>query len=173
MKQARNLPTHFFETDQAWEAWLEENHDRSEGVLIKFAKKNSGIQSVSSSEAVETALCFGWIDSQAASFDDSFWLLRFTPRTPKSKWSARNRETAMRLDAQGRLRDAGRRAIESAKQDGRWNSPPRVSSWRGSIRANRGFGQCLRNMSLRLIRHSPSPRNPLPVTTGGTSQSTP
>ena len=122
MKQARNLPTHFFETDQAWEAWLEENHDRSEGILIKFAKKNSGIPSVSFSEALETALCFGWIDSQAASFDDSFWLLRFTPRTPRSKWSARNRETAMRLDGQGRLRDAGRRAIESAKRDGRWNS---------------------------------------------------
>jgi len=122
MKQARKLPTHFFETAEAWEAWLEDNHDRSEGVFIKFAKKNSGIESVSLSEALETALCFGWIDSQAASFDDSFWLLRFTPRTPKSKWSARNRETVLRLEAQGRLRDAGRRAIESARQDGRWNS---------------------------------------------------
>jgi uncharacterized protein YdeI (YjbR/CyaY-like superfamily) len=122
MKRARKLPTHVFETDGAWEEWLEGNHDRSDGIFIKFAKKNSGIQSVSLSEATETALCFGWIDSQAASFDDSFWLLRFTPRTSKSKWSARNRETVLKLEAQGRLRDAGRRAIESAKQDGRWNS---------------------------------------------------
>ncbi len=122
MKQARKLPTHFFETAEAWEVWLEDNHDRSEGVFIKFAKKNSSIQSISLSQALETALCFGWIDSQAASFDDSFWLLRFTPRTAKSKWSARNRDTVLRLESQGRLRDAGRRAIESAKQDGRWNS---------------------------------------------------
>lgn len=122
MSQARSLPIHYFETDQAWEAWLEANHARSEGVFVKFAKKNSGIQSVSFAEALETALCFGWIDSQAAGFDDSFWLLRFTPRTPKSKWSARNRETAFRLEAQGRLRDAGLKAIESAKQDGRWDT---------------------------------------------------
>lgn len=116
------MPIRYFATDQAWEAWLEENHETAEGVLIKFAKKGSGIQSVSLEEAMDTAICFGWIDSQAASFDDSFWLLRFTPRRPTSKWSARNRERVLRLAEQGRLRDAGRRAIESAKRDGRWDS---------------------------------------------------
>jgi uncharacterized protein YdeI (YjbR/CyaY-like superfamily) len=122
LKAKRDLPIRYFDTDQAWEAWLEENHETSEGALIKFAKKDSGIQSVSLEEALDIAICFGWIDSQAASFDDSFWLLRFTPRRPTSRWSARNRERVLRLAEQARLRDAGHRAIESAKRDGRWES---------------------------------------------------
>jgi uncharacterized protein YdeI (YjbR/CyaY-like superfamily) len=115
-------PALYFESEQEWEAWLEENHEQSEGIWIKFAKKNSGIQSVSLSEAVEGAICYGWIDSRAASFDTAFWMLRFTPRRPKSRWSERNRETAIRLAAQGRLRAAGLKEVESAKQEGRWDT---------------------------------------------------
>jgi len=117
----KDLPTIHFESPQEWEAWLEENHATSEGLWIKLAKKDSGIASVSYQEALDAALCFGWIDGQKASFDDQFWLQRFTPRGPKSKWSQINREKANQLTAQGRMRARGLAEVEAAKRDGRWD----------------------------------------------------
>lgn len=121
MKTKKGLPTLSFKSQQDWEAWLEKNHAKSKGTWIKFAKKNSRIESVTLSEAQESAVCYGWVDGLAAPLNDAFWLLRFTPRRPKSRWSKTNRERAIRLAAQGRLKAAGLKAIESAKQDGRWS----------------------------------------------------
>ena len=115
-----DLPTLAFATQQDLETWLEEHHATSEGIWIKLAKKKSGVASVSLEEAQESGVCFGWVDGQARPLDHSFWLLRFTPRRPKSKWAKSNRERAIRLAAEGRLRRAGLEAIESAKRDGRW-----------------------------------------------------
>ncbi|MDD3826984.1 MAG: YdeI/OmpD-associated family protein [Anaerolineae bacterium] len=121
MKQTPELPTIQFESAQAWEAWLAENHDAAPGLWLKLAKKNSGIDSVSYREAVDVALCYGWIDSQARSFDEDFYLQRFTPRKARSPWSRINRERATALMEQGRIRPAGLREIERAREDGRWD----------------------------------------------------
>jgi uncharacterized protein YdeI (YjbR/CyaY-like superfamily) len=115
-----DLPTLFFGSRDELEAWLEENHATSIGIWLKLAKKDSGITCVSRSEALDAALCFGWIDSQAASFDDSFWLQRFTPRRRRSNWSTINCKRVTELAAAGRMRPAGLKEVESAKADGRW-----------------------------------------------------
>jgi uncharacterized protein YdeI (YjbR/CyaY-like superfamily) len=115
------LPIVHFESQEDWEAWLQKNHARSEGVRIKLAKKNSKIESISHQEALDTAICYGWIDSQAASFDDDFWLLRFTRRGSKSRWSKINCQKATELIAQGKMKDSGLKEVELAKQDGRWD----------------------------------------------------
>ena len=117
----RDLPIIPFESQEDWEAWLEEHHETSGGLWLKIAKKDSGIDSVSYSEALDVALGYGWIDSQKASFDDKFWLQRFTPRKPKSKWSKVNREKATELIEQGKMKTAGLKEVELAKQDGRWD----------------------------------------------------
>jgi uncharacterized protein YdeI (YjbR/CyaY-like superfamily) len=111
-----------FPSAGAWKAWLEENHDSSDGLWIKFAKKASGIESVSYAEALDVALCYGWIDGQARRFDDDYYLQRFTPRRPRSKWSKINREKVARLIEAGRMKPAGLREIERAKADGRWDA---------------------------------------------------
>lgn len=111
-----------FASRGAWEAWLEENHASSPGLWIKFAKKGSGIGSVTYPEALEPALCYGWIDGQVKSFDESYWLQRFTPRRPKSKWSQVNREKATGLIEAGRMKPAGLREVEQARADGRWEA---------------------------------------------------
>jgi len=116
------LPIIPFASRNAWEGWLEEHHATSEGLWRKLAKKGSGIDIVSFAEALEVALCYGWIDSQSAGFDDRFWLLRFTPRWPKSKWSKGNRGKVMRLIEEGRMRPAGLREVERSKADGRWEA---------------------------------------------------
>ena len=110
-----------FESQDAWEQWLDTNHESSAGVRLKIAKKTSGKASVSYDEALEIALCFGWIDSQKQKFDDDYWLQRFTPRRAKSPWSATNREKAEALIAQGRMRELGLREVELARADGRWD----------------------------------------------------
>jgi uncharacterized protein YdeI (YjbR/CyaY-like superfamily) len=117
---AEDLPTMFFKSPAAWESWLASNHDHSRGLWVKIAKRNAAAASVTYSQALEVALLFGWIDGQKQKCDDSFWLQKFTPRGPKSRWSQANRATAMRLMKEGRLRAAGLAAIESAKSDGRW-----------------------------------------------------
>jgi uncharacterized protein YdeI (YjbR/CyaY-like superfamily) len=119
MKDTR--PVLPFASQTAWEAWLAKNHARSDGIWIKMAKKSSGIASVSHAEALEVALCYGWIDSQSSSFDNDSWLQRFSPRRPKSKWSQINCEKVTALIAEGRMQPAGLREIESAKRDGRWD----------------------------------------------------
>ena len=115
-----DLPTIYFESEEDWEKWLAENHSASGGVWIKFAKKDSGIDSVSYQQALDIALCYGWIDGQKASFDDAFWLQRFTRRGPKSKWSKINCKKATELIASGKMKASGLKEIELARQDGRW-----------------------------------------------------
>jgi uncharacterized protein YdeI (YjbR/CyaY-like superfamily) len=114
-------PILFFATPVELEAWIDEHGEESDGIWLKFAKKDSGIESVFYAEAVEIALSHGWIDGQAKRFDDHHYLQRFTPRRPRSKWSRINREKAERLIAEGRMRAAGLREIERAKEDGRWD----------------------------------------------------
>ncbi len=119
----QNLLTKRFASQAAWDAWLDRHHGTSAGVWLQLARKDSGIASVTHPEALETALCYGWIDGQAAASDDSrFWRLRFTPRRPRSKWSRINCAAVERLQAQGRLKMAGIREVEAAKADGRWDA---------------------------------------------------
>ena len=111
----------FFASPVQMEAWLEEHGESSDGIWLKFAKKGSGIRSVGYADAVEVALCHGWIDGQARRLDEQHYLQRFTPRRPRSKWSRINREKAERLIAESRMRPAGLREIERARRDGRWD----------------------------------------------------
>ncbi len=104
------------------EAWLEEHGANSPGIWLRFSKKGSGVPSVTPAEAVEAALCFGWIDGQGRPLDERFWLVRFTPRSRRSKWSARNRDAATALTRAGRMRPAGLAEVERAKADGRWDA---------------------------------------------------
>jgi uncharacterized protein YdeI (YjbR/CyaY-like superfamily) len=120
MDTKNGLPIIAFESQAAWEGWLAENHESAPGLWLKLAKKASGIDSVTYSEAVDVALCYGWIDSQKAGFDDDYWLQRFTPRTAKSKWSKNNRQRVAELIEEGRMQPAGLREIERAQEDGRW-----------------------------------------------------
>jgi uncharacterized protein YdeI (YjbR/CyaY-like superfamily) len=117
-----DLPALFFERQKDWAVWLDKNHATSSGVWLKLARKASGIQSVTYDEALEVALCYGWIDGQRKSHDETSWLQKFTPRGPKSIWSKINTEKAQRLIESGRMKPAGLKAIESAKQDGRWDA---------------------------------------------------
>jgi uncharacterized protein YdeI (YjbR/CyaY-like superfamily) len=116
------LPILLFASQGDFADWLADNHDQSDGLWLKLAKKGSGVPSVTYGEAVETALCFGWIDSQKKGFDESFWLQRFTPRKAKSIWSRVNREKAEALIASGRMKPSGLKAVEAARQDGRWEA---------------------------------------------------
>jgi uncharacterized protein YdeI (YjbR/CyaY-like superfamily) len=120
MKEGKELPTLRFRSQKEWEAWLERNHEKVPGVWVKLAKKGSGLSSVTYAEAVDAALCYGWIDGQAKSVDASFYMQRFTPRTATSNWSKINCQKAEEFIAQGKMKPAGLRAIESAKADGRW-----------------------------------------------------
>jgi uncharacterized protein YdeI (YjbR/CyaY-like superfamily) len=122
MKNTDNLPIIAFETQQDWEAWLEEHHTNTKGIWLKLAKKDTGIASVSYAEALEGALCSGWIDGQKASFDEQYWLQKFTPRSPKSIWSKVNCGKATVLMAEGRMQPAGMQQVELAKADGRWEA---------------------------------------------------
>ena len=109
-----------FESPAAWEEWLAREHGSQNGVWLKIAKKATGIPTVTHAEALETALCYGWIDGQRKSFDDQWFIQRFTPRRARSNWSKINRDKVERLIAEGRMQPAGRREIERAKADGRW-----------------------------------------------------
>jgi uncharacterized protein YdeI (YjbR/CyaY-like superfamily) len=115
-------PVILFEDQAAWAAWLEQQHTRSSGLWLRLAKQASGLVSVSYHEALEVALCYGWIDGQKKRYDECSWLQKFTPRGPKSLWSRINTEKAERLITQGRMQPAGLKAIEAVKQDGRWEA---------------------------------------------------
>ena len=117
-----DLPIVPFASRGAWEEWPEERHASSDGVWLKIARKGSGIESVTFAEALDVALCYGWIDSQRAGFDGRYFLQRFTPRKPRSKWSRVNREKVAGLIEEGRMKPAGFREIERAKADGRWDA---------------------------------------------------
>jgi uncharacterized protein YdeI (YjbR/CyaY-like superfamily) len=105
-----------------WESWLAAHHDRSSGVWLGLAKKGSGISTPTYQEALEAALCFGWIDGKKAARDAKTWAQRFTPRGRRSIWSKLNVEKASALIAQGKMKPAGLAAIEAAKKDGRWDA---------------------------------------------------
>jgi uncharacterized protein YdeI (YjbR/CyaY-like superfamily) len=111
-----------FASQAGWEAWLEAEHAASDGVWVKFAKKGSGAETVAYAEALEVALCYGWIDSQVLRHDERFYLQKFTPRRSRSKWSRINREKIEELSKQGRMKPAGLEEVELAKADGRWEA---------------------------------------------------
>ena len=114
-------PVHSFATPDELGAWLDKHAEESDGIWLKLAKKASGIPSVVYADAVEIALCHGWIDGQVKRLDEQHYLQKFTPRRPRSKWSKLNREKAERLIAEGRMRPAGLREVERAREDGRWD----------------------------------------------------
>ncbi|HEV2131551.1 MAG TPA: YdeI/OmpD-associated family protein [Longimicrobiaceae bacterium] len=116
------MPVVLFRDAAEWAAWLAENHAASLGLWLRLAKKASGLASATYAEALEVALCYGWIDGQKKSYDASSWLQKFTPRGARSIWSKINREKALALIESGRMRPAGLRAIELARQDGRWDA---------------------------------------------------
>jgi len=109
-----------FASQSKWADWLAKQHDKSMGLWLKLAKKDTGIASVTYEEALDIALCYGWIDGQKKGFDEKFWLQKFTPRGPKSIWSKINTEKVERLISDGKMKPAGLKAIEAAKADGRW-----------------------------------------------------
>lgn len=111
-----------FASAEAWETWLAEQHAASPGVWLKLAKKGSETESVTYPEAVDVALCYGWIDGQTKRYDDAHWLQRFTPRRSRSKWSKINRGKVAALIEQGRMQPAGLVEVERAKADGRWDA---------------------------------------------------
>jgi uncharacterized protein YdeI (YjbR/CyaY-like superfamily) len=119
---APDLPVVLFKTPAAWEAWLAKHGSASAGVWLRLAKKSAALQSVSYAEALDVALCYGWIDGQKKAGDEETWLQRFTPRGPKSLWSKINRAKALALIQEGRMQTAGLAAIERAKANGQWET---------------------------------------------------
>jgi uncharacterized protein YdeI (YjbR/CyaY-like superfamily) len=111
-----------FETAEQWREWLTKHHAASSGVWIRFFKKGSGVRTLSYAEALDEALCFGWIDGQKDAYDANSWLQKFTPRRSKSIWSKRNREHVARLIKEKRMTPAGLAQVEAAKKDGRWDN---------------------------------------------------
>jgi len=111
-----------FTTASAWRKWLEANHDTALGVWMKIAKKGSGAKSITHDEALDEALCFGWIDAKRTKLDDTYFLQRFTPRTARSPWSKINTQRVLRLTKAKKMHPAGKRAVDAAKADGRWQS---------------------------------------------------
>lgn len=122
MATGQHLPIVEVRDQRAWRRWLDANHNSVPGAWLKLAKKGSPTPTVSYDEALEEALCYGWIDGQVRKHDAHFYLQRFTPRRPRSKWSERNRQKASRLLAEGRMRPFGIAQVEAAKADGRWDA---------------------------------------------------
>ncbi len=110
-----------FATAQTWRSWLDKNHARVSGIWIRIYKKDSGKKTVTYAEALDEALCYGWIDGQKKTYDAESFLQKFTPRRPKSMWSKRNREHIARLTKEKRITVAGKKEIDAAKRDGRWD----------------------------------------------------
>jgi uncharacterized protein YdeI (YjbR/CyaY-like superfamily) len=121
MADESTFETRAFPTAADFDAWLAAEHDRAPGLFVKLAKKSSGIPSLTAAEAVEVALCHGWIDGRGNRVDDVWFTVRYTPRRAKSVWSQKNVETVARLIAEGRMRPAGLAAVEAAQADGRWD----------------------------------------------------
>jgi len=118
--KSSELPILPFISQTKWAEWLAKEHSKSVGVWLKLAKKETGISSVSYEDALDVALCYGWIDGQKKGFDDKYWLQKFTPRGKKSIWSKINTEKAERLIVSGQMKLAGSKAVIDAKADGRW-----------------------------------------------------
>ena len=131
MTDKPDLPIAAFADQAELAAWLDEHGETSQGIRIKFAKKHTGLATVSKPEAVDAALCVGWIDGQLQPFDDRFWLVRFTPRRPRSVWSEKNRTRALELIDEGRMTPAGMAQVDLARSDGRWErayAPPSTAT---------------------------------------------
>jgi uncharacterized protein YdeI (YjbR/CyaY-like superfamily) len=111
-----------FPTQAKFRAWLEKNHSKEPGLWIRYAKKGSGVKTMVYAEAVEVALCYGWIDGKVRTVDENYYVQRFTPRRKQSKWSRINRDKAEALIAAGRMKPAGLAEVERAKEDGRWDA---------------------------------------------------
>jgi uncharacterized protein YdeI (YjbR/CyaY-like superfamily) len=120
--ESRTAPVRAFKDAKAWESWLAKNQTAANGLWMRVAKKASGRKSITYPEAVEIALCYGWIDGQKKPESETTWLQRFVPRRPRSIWSKINREKALGLIANGRMQSAGLDEIERAKRDGRWEA---------------------------------------------------
>ncbi len=119
-KPEAGVPVLAFRTSEAWLRWLEKNHAKSAGIWLKIAKKESKVQSISYAEALEGALCYGWIDAKKRGFDKTAWLQKFTPRGARSIWSKINREKAQALIDSGQMKPSGLQAVERAKETGQW-----------------------------------------------------
>ena len=115
-----DLPIIAFESQSRWAKWLAENHAQPTGIWLRIFKKASGAASITYAEALDEALCYGWIDGQANKYDERSWLQKFTPRRKKSVWSKVNTQHVERLIKAGKMKAAGLKEIEAAKQDGRW-----------------------------------------------------
>lgn len=120
MANKTEIPVLSFKSEKEWELWLVKNHANSNGLWLKIFKKNSGSKSITYAEALDIALCYGWIDGQKMGGDAQSWLQKFTPRKAKSIWSKVNTEHIERLTKAGRMQPAGMKAVEEAKADGRW-----------------------------------------------------
>jgi uncharacterized protein YdeI (YjbR/CyaY-like superfamily) len=125
------LPIQYFAGRLEWEAWLEANHDSSRGLWMRFAKKASRYTSVSHPDALEAALCYGWIDGQKDTDDEGWWLQKFSPRSRRSIWSKINRERVEELTKRGLMKPSGLKEATQAKEDGRWDVA--YDSVRGSV----------------------------------------
>jgi uncharacterized protein YdeI (YjbR/CyaY-like superfamily) len=115
-------PVEFFAKPDDFERWLRKHHDKASCLWIKYAKKKSGISSINWDQAVDVALCYGWIDGQAKALDDTYALQRFTPRGKRSRWSKLNRERVARLTKAQRMQPPGLAEVARAKADGRWDA---------------------------------------------------
>jgi uncharacterized protein YdeI (YjbR/CyaY-like superfamily) len=122
MTTKQDQPILEFKSKEHWRKWLLENHDKSDGIWFRFYKKSSGLQKVNYDQALDEALCFGWIDGQVRSLDEKSYLQRFTPRRTKSMWSQRNTEHIARLIKEGKMHPSGLKEVEKAKADGRWGN---------------------------------------------------
>ena len=116
------MKTMSFTSSGDFRAWLAKNHSRSDGILLRIYKKDSGVATVTHAEALDQALCFGWIDGQKKPFDSHSWLQKFTPRRPRSGWSKNNTRHAERLIKSGEMAPSGHREVKAAKADGRWKA---------------------------------------------------
>lgn len=117
----KEFPIIAFPASQDFEVWLAENHLHSDGIWLRFYKKNSGVETIVYAEALDVALCYGWIDSQTNKYDELSYIQKFTPRRKRSMWSKRNLEHIERLEKEGRIQAQGWKEIEAAKADGRWD----------------------------------------------------
>ena len=160
---SKDLPIVDAESQSAWAKWLKENHAKSAGVWLRLAKKGAELKSVTYDEAIESALCFGWIDGQKKGYDDKAWLQKMTPRGPRSIWSKINREKAEALIASGRMQPAGLEAIERARQGGQWDAaydsqkgsavPPDLQAELDKSKAARDFFATLNSVNRYAILH--------------------
>ena len=117
---SRGLAILQFPAPQSFYDWLADNHDLTEGIWIRMAKQGSNVASITSDEAVDVGLCWGWISSHRRALDENYYLQKYTPRRPSSNWSKVNVEKVARLSAEGKIRPPGQREIDEAKADGRW-----------------------------------------------------